>query len=167
MTKAVYVNLSHCIACKACELACEREYGEARVRVEVVLNGAGGGVGVPVSCRQCETPFCALACPENALGREVDGLKFDSGLCSDCGLCVLACPFGAIELKKAGGGSGTSFLNLSGTVVRCELCPGKETPVCVATCPAGALVYTDCESFGKNIRRGKGKKCLKPSPAPL
>ncbi|WP_440955110.1 4Fe-4S binding protein [Methanosarcina sp. Mfa9] len=152
MPEAVYADLSRCIACHACELACERENESARISVQVVR----GLAAVPVSCRQCETPLCAAVCPGEALNYGDSGLEYDAEKCIGCRLCVLACPFGTAELR-------------AGVVERCDLCQGKEIPACVATCPAGALFCAEAESIGGGIRTRRAeiiKKALgTPEPA--
>ncbi|HII02804.1 TPA: 4Fe-4S binding protein [Methanosarcinaceae archaeon] len=152
MPEAVYADLSRCIACHACELACERENESARISVQVVRDLAA----VPVSCRQCETPLCAAVCPGEALNYGDRGLEYDAEKCTGCRLCVLACPFGTAELR-------------AGVMERCDLCQGKEIPACVATCPAGALFCAEAESLGGDIRNRRAERIKKalgtPEPA--
>jgi formate dehydrogenase iron-sulfur subunit len=149
MPKAVYANLSRCIACHACELACERENENSRISLQVVRDLAA----VPVSCRQCETPLCAAVCPGEALNYGDSGLEYDAEKCTGCRLCVLACPFGNAELR-------------AGVMERCDLCQGKETPACVATCPAGALFCAEAESIGGNIRARRAERIKKALASP-
>ncbi|MHC1631538.1 MAG: 4Fe-4S dicluster domain-containing protein [Methanotrichaceae archaeon] len=125
----VYVDLNRCIACHACEVACENEHGVSNIFVKVVEDL----VSVPVSCRQCENATCVMTCYTDALHFGKDGsVAFDSEKCTGCGLCVLACPFGAVLL-------GPSLVH------KCNLCPGREVPACVATCPTEALIFGDQE----------------------
>jgi carbon-monoxide dehydrogenase iron sulfur subunit len=55
----------------------------------------------------------------------------DADRCIGCWTCIIACPYGAL----------TRDTN-SKTVAKCDLCPGREIPVCVANCPNEALVLS-------------------------
>jgi pyruvate formate lyase activating enzyme len=43
--------------------------------------------------------LCVRACPQGAVSRGPEGVRFDRGLCRACGACAEECPNGAIELK--------------------------------------------------------------------
>jgi len=133
----IYVDLERCIFCHACEVACEREHGESRISVEAVKDRAS----VPVSCHHCEVAPCAIVCPTGALRQEGGEVAFDEGLCTRCGLCRLACPFGAAEFDPAS------------MVQKCDLCPEWEVPPCVLTCPTEALIFGDRDLATVEIRR--------------
>ncbi|MBE0344118.1 4Fe-4S dicluster domain-containing protein, partial [Paenibacillus sp. 28ISP30-2] len=106
----VVADAGHCIGCKACELACFAVHSQT--------NGIGASVGtvsvpvvpkvyvvragdtyVPVQCRHCENAPCAHACPVQAIRQENGVVMIDEELCIGCTSCVLACPFGAIEVS--------------------------------------------------------------------
>lgn len=53
----------------------------------------------------------------------------DPEKCVGCWTCILACPNGALVKDKA-----------QKIVLKCDFCPDRETPVCVANCPNEALV---------------------------
>ena len=55
--------------------------------------------------------------------------------------CVLACPNGALTRDKD-----------QGFEVKCNLCPGQETLVCVANCSSEALVLSSNGDFGGEVR---------------
>jgi Fe-S-cluster-containing hydrogenase component 2 len=138
----IYVDLGRCICCHACEVACEREHGEPKISVEAVRDRAS----VPVSCHHCEVAPCALVCPSGALAQGASSVSFEAEKCTSCGLCIIACPFGAI------------YMDSTSTVQKCDLCPEREVPACILTCPTEAMIFGDHEDATKELRRRAAMK---------
>jgi carbon-monoxide dehydrogenase iron sulfur subunit len=59
--------------------------------------------------------------------------------CIGCWTCILVCPFGAIKQDTK-----------QRKTVRCDMCQGKDIPVCVANCPNEALVYVELQDDDSN-----------------
>ena len=133
----LYVDIDRCIYCHACEVACERVHGESRISVEAVRDRAC----VPVLCHHCDPAPCAAVCSAGALTQGESSVIFEAEECTRCGLCTIACPFGAAYLGEADG------------LQKCDLCPEMEVPACVLTCPAEALVWGDGEERAGMVRR--------------
>jgi len=88
-----------------------------------------------VLCQHCDDPECVGACIAGALTKDKDGtVRYHPELCVGCLMCIMACPFEAMYRDPAGK-----------TVVKCDLCGGKETPSCVEACKVGAL-YLETEA---------------------
>lgn len=98
-------------------------------------------------CRRCESAPCITACPQDAL-EKVPSERNDAGvlkranmLCTGCGTCAIACPFGTIY---------TDLIPYPSSV--CDLCRGRlrpgEKPLCVRTCGDGSIDYRDVEVKG-------------------
>lgn len=119
--RIVYDSLcSDCSLCReACAAATGREPG-------IFLNPVGSG-WVPLACRQCEHAPCVDVCAPQALFHSGGLVELDAGRCIRCGLCVLACPFGCVELDA------------TGLPVKCQGCPSDQIPACVAACPRRVL----------------------------
>ncbi|MDM7933978.1 MAG: 4Fe-4S binding protein [Methanothrix sp.] len=118
---AVYVEIGRCIGCRSCEVACQREHaGYGHISLQKMDHAS-----VPVLCHHCEEPLCAAVCFTGALQKDGNRTSLDVAKCTGCGLCQLACPFGAIRSERI--------------AYKCDLCHEREVPVCVQTCPAEAL----------------------------
>jgi len=137
MGKQLKINPDLCIGCRSCELACALEndgiMAAGRSRIAVISFVESHAYGLPyhfpATCRQCEDAPCLTACPENAIGEDLqDGriVRVDTEQCTGCGLCTRACPFGAIQLDRK-----------SLKAYKCEFCEGD--PACAAICPADAI----------------------------
>ncbi|HXZ94679.1 MAG TPA: 4Fe-4S dicluster domain-containing protein [Dehalococcoidia bacterium] len=140
--KRVYIKEEVCIGCGLCEVYCQIEHSRSknplkafkretprplsRVRVERNIE-----VSFPIQCRHCIEPWCVYSCLTGALHKESTGDKVivDMEKCVGCWTCIVACPYGALSRD----------LN-SKTVIKCDLCPGREIPACVINCPNEALV---------------------------
>lgn len=171
----IYADADKCRACRKCELACIASHNHMTIkeamkarkdfepRVHVVKTE---NLKMPVQCHQCEDAPCARICPTEALVQEHGGpIIMRSQYCAGCGLCVMACPFGAIT---------RSFIKLTEEekarfesseprciAVRCDLCSewrkeeGKDTSACVEACPVGALHMIPLEEY-RAIMAGEG-----------
>lgn len=157
MAKMIVVNPERCLACKSCVLECALAHSRASTLIEALRQEtppqsrvhveAIGEFGMPLQCRQCEDAPCVAVCPTEALYRHVAGdpVLLDGDKCIGCKFCIVACPFGAIDLSRDGK-----------AIVKCDLCIERtaagEQPACVAACHTGALKFEDVQYFLK-VRR--------------
>ena len=157
---AKLIDVSKCIGCKACQVAC-MEWNDLR-------DDIGSNVGVydnptdltPQSwtvmrffevepeadklewlirkdgCMHCEDPGCLKACPApGAIVKYANGIvDFISEHCIGCGYCIKGCPFDVPRI------SGTDH-----KAYKCTLCSDRVgvglEPACVKTCPTGAITF--------------------------
>jgi carbon-monoxide dehydrogenase iron sulfur subunit len=140
MAKGLAIDFSKCTGCSYCELICSfihhEEFNPLKSRIRVTVFPERS-IAVPVVCYQCEEPWCAKACPANALSVERDRSGRTSVVtviqerCVGCRMCTLACPFGCIVVSD-------------GIAEKCDLCHGD--PQCVRRCRTGAIRYQEVDA---------------------
>ena len=142
------VDSSLCRGCRICELACSYfafgAFNPRRSRVRVT-ELEEFGLDFPIVCRQCVKCVCIAECPvEGALKRDPQtrAVIVDRDKCIGCGVCVEACPFGAVSLDLEDG-----LANI------CNLCGGD--PKCVKWCPSSVFSYVKDLSTMEQKRRIK------------
>ncbi|MDD5005844.1 MAG: 4Fe-4S dicluster domain-containing protein [Candidatus Omnitrophica bacterium] len=134
--KKLFVDLDICsTACQKCVVDCSYFYHpenngmySLRELITYVL-----------ICRKCEEPHCVNSCPQNALEKQQDKiLRRYYMRCIGCKSCVHACPYGTIYPEL-----------VPYITSKCDLCldrrKQKDQPICVPTCPYGALSLNDTE----------------------
>lgn len=131
-------------------------------KLEVVKNAQ---VSAPIQCRQCEDAPCVKSCPHNALLKSGNSITVNEEKCIGCKNCMLACPFGAINLndKERGklvnlGDIPTDKLFCIEKMVanKCDLCGNsKEGPACVRVCPTAAFKIITEDDLSQSV---KGKR---------
>jgi len=94
------VDPDRCVGCQSCMFACARRTGVGGTAASRIGVRSAGGMRkgfVVIVCRACTDPPCARSCPTGALAvRPGGGVQFKQDLCTSCGLCRNACPFGAV-----------------------------------------------------------------------
>ena len=118
--------------CRLCEEACAKEKGEgviglSRIKAAHVPQMEFHGA---ITCVQCSQPRCLQVCPAGAIEKESGNgvVLIEESRCVGCGLCTVACPYGAIYYDSR---TQKSF--------KCDQCGGS--PQCVAACPYGLISY--------------------------
>jgi Fe-S-cluster-containing hydrogenase component 2 len=130
--KVISVANNRCVGCRLCEQWCsyfhEGVVKPAKARIRI-LRDIEGEKDIPLLCRQCSLPLCMKACPVAALSRDekTGAIIVNREKCVGCGMCVDACPHGAIGVEP------------EGYPLICDLCGGK--PQCIAHCPEGVIRY--------------------------
>ncbi len=77
----VYIDISRCIGCRSCEVACQRVHGgSGHINVHFV----GDQASVPIFCHHCEEASCTIACFTEALHKEGERTAFDVEKCTGC-----------------------------------------------------------------------------------
>ena len=121
--QATLVDITKCIGCRACQVACkqwnDREGEETELDCNLGFQNpatlsaktltlitfhelpdekAPGGLHYLFTmrrCLHCLEPACASACPTTALDRQPDGpVAYDADKCIGCRYCDWACPWG-------------------------------------------------------------------------
>ncbi len=163
---AKLIDISKCIGCKACQVACG-EWNDVR-------DAVGHNVGVydnPADlsadtwtvmrfteyeeengrlewlirkdgCMHCADPGCLKACPApGAIVQYSNGIvDFIEEHCIGCGSCVTGCPFNVPRISKQ-----------DNKAYKCTLCSDRVgvglEPACVKTCPTGAITFGSKEDM--------------------
>lgn len=141
MNRFIMADNLQCIGCHACEVACVMAHnGEQHVlsprlyqpRITVLKQATQSSA---VTCRHCENAPCAQSCPNGAITQVNDSVQVNQQKCIGCKACVVACPFGAMEIIVTPVDGG-----VKATAHKCDLCGDRaEGPACVENCPADAL----------------------------
>ena len=159
----VLTDLSACVGCHGCEVACNAANGLPRPAVPFgaeVVPGVrrrpgnssftavstyadptrqDGQVHVKTQCMHCNEPACVSACPVRALRKSPEGaVLYDETVCMGCRYCMIACPFQipSYEFESA----------LEPRVRKCVLCIDRirkqgGVPACVENCPVQASTF--------------------------
>ncbi len=143
--KRVLINEQVCMGCALCEVYCKLEHSKSQDLIKAYKSESPQPlsrvhleekkpVSFSVRCLHCDEPACVYACLTGALHKDEKSgiILVDEAKCMGCWTCVLACPYGAIKQDKE-----------QHHIVKCDLCQGKDTPVCVANCPNEALTFTE------------------------
>lgn len=156
---AKLIDVSTCIGCKACQVACS-EWNDIRAEIgtnvgvydnpadlgpkawtvmrysEVEENGKLEWLIRKDGCMHCSDPGCLKSCPaEGAIIQYANGIvDFQSEHCIGCGYCIAGCPFNVPRINKE-----------DNRAYKCTLCVDRvevgQEPACVKTCPTGAIRF--------------------------
>ena len=109
MSAAILIDITKCIGCEECVLACkeENDLGPDRLRQgQEAVDGLSASRFSTIlrypddhfvrqQCRHCLEPACVSACLVGAMQKTPEGpVIYDSELCMGCRYCLVACPYG-------------------------------------------------------------------------
>jgi anaerobic carbon-monoxide dehydrogenase iron sulfur subunit len=149
--KKLNVRLERCTGCKRCETECMIEHSasngySAAIRskpqplTRIYVDSFPGDKAVPIVCRHCHEALCVSACMSGCMHKDpVTGIVTNVGYeqqCVGCWMCIMACPYGVIFPSQDVVEFGQRPFALA---VKCDFCPKRETPACVAGCPNYAI----------------------------
>lgn len=172
MSKGVLVDVTRCIGCKSCVVACKtwndlpskpgtfnNEWdnpGKTSADTWTVVNyhviEDGDNIKwrfVKRQCFHCNEPACESACFTRALIKTKEGsviykpTEINKDYCVGCRYCMIACPFGVPKYQ---------WEKAFPYVQKCRFCYDRMkqegmVPACVTACPTGALTYGDKEAL--------------------
>lgn len=157
---AKLIDISQCIGCKACQVACMEwndlrgdigtnvgvydnpsdlnEYTWTLIRFTEVENGPYDFEWLirKDGCLHCGEPGCLKACPSpGAIIQHSNGIvDFQQQNCIGCGYCVTGCPFNIPRISRR-----------DEKAYKCSMCSDRISvglePVCAKTCPTGAIHF--------------------------
>ena len=155
----VQANPARCIGCRTCLISCVVAHEGKRI-FEIDPDGYNfnprlfmvktARVSAPVHCRHCENAACKASCTSGAISVKGDVVIIDKKKCIGCKNCVIACPFGAVEIVETGevlpDGSPRKIAH------KCDLCAGvADAPSCVKVCPTEALKLVTGEILKESV----------------
>lgn len=142
MNRFIMANSQQCLGCHACEVACVMAHNDEQhvlhqrhfqPRITVIKHQHQRSA---VTCHHCEDAPCARSCPNGAIRHVKDSVQVNQQKCIGCKSCVVACPFGTMQIILTPTGQD----QVKATAHKCDLCLDREGgPACVENCPADAL----------------------------
>jgi Fe-S-cluster-containing dehydrogenase component/DMSO reductase anchor subunit len=136
-----HFDMSRCIGCKCCVVACNEQNGNpAAINWRRVGEIEGGWYPnaqrafLSMGCNHCVNPTCLSGCPVDAYTKDpVTGIvRHSADACIGCQYCTWNCSYGVPQYNPA-----------RGVVGKCDMCHGRlelgQAPACVSACPEGAI----------------------------
>ncbi|WP_368041264.1 4Fe-4S dicluster domain-containing protein [Gordonibacter massiliensis (ex Traore et al. 2017)] len=97
--KLVIADPGTCIGCKTCMAACLMRHDVPNdVPVPRLTLVTTRTISAPVGCHHCAEAPCADACPTGCLYTDDEHVGVHPDKCIGCRNCVLACPYGAVDI---------------------------------------------------------------------
>ncbi|MFC1761834.1 4Fe-4S dicluster domain-containing protein [Planctomycetota bacterium] len=141
MSEKLIIDLATCVLQERSGVLCSYKHHPENQGINALLEMIRFGL----VCRRCEAAPCVQACPQEALTKlpskngDAGKLQRANMLCTGCGTCALACPFGTIYPE---------LIPYPSSV--CDLCRGRlsteEKPLCVQTCTDNSIDYAEATS---------------------
>jgi formate dehydrogenase iron-sulfur subunit len=159
-TLAMFTDVSLCIGCRACQVACkqwnqlapeepewtgtyqnhahftDKSYRLVRFFEETDDRGQLRYWHMMSDvCKHCAQAGCLEACPTGAIYRTEHGtVNISQDICNGCRYCVSACPFGVV-----------AFNHDTGTATKCTFCNDRIHnglgPACAKACPTESIKF--------------------------
>ena len=166
MRKGMLIDLTKCIGCRACQVACKEwndlpgeetdNWGSYQNPpslsaktwslvefMEIEEDSRLHWIFAKRQCMHCLHPACVSACPVGALHQTEEGaVVYDPDRCIGCRYCMVVCPFGVPKLEWE---KPLPFIR------KCTFCvdrleAGME-PACAKACPTGAIAFGERDSL--------------------
>lgn len=140
--KRLFIDLDICASgeCEKCVIECSYWHHTQEPGNNGILSVAELAT-YAIICRKCEEPHCVNSCPVDALEQQKEKDKLlirHNMLCVSCKTCSHACPYGTIYPE-----------NVPLLIHNCDFCldrrKNKNEPLCIKTCPYGALKIVDAD----------------------
>ena len=101
-------------------------------------------------CKHCQNAGCLEACPTGAIIRnEFGDVYVQPDICNGCGYCVIACPFGVIDIQEE-----------DGRAWKCTLCYDRQKdglePACAKACPTQSIQFGELDDLRERARERVG-----------
>ncbi|MCZ7574639.1 MAG: 4Fe-4S binding protein [Ardenticatenaceae bacterium] len=158
-SRDIIVDATRCSACMKCVEACkvaiahEHPTREPVARITIKPAASEGSLHLPLLCRNCAEASCVVACMTACRIRDGSGwVTTDYSRCVGCWMCVMTCPFGAIEA-----------VHEEGLARKCDGCTSYDIPPCVAVCEPGALQVASYGNFAHERRQRFGARARSTS----
>jgi len=171
MNKLVIADPGKCIGCRTCEIACVLTHSTPDAlgkltpahfipRLKVVKTSR---VSTPVQCRQCEDAPCIKVCPTGALVQKYNSVQVIQARCIGCKSCVMACPYGAMEvvtrevLAERRPPTGAPAVE----AFKCDLCVLRpQGPSCIEVCPTKSIYSIDAAVLAETARKRREQAAI-------
>jgi formate dehydrogenase iron-sulfur subunit len=171
MAKGVLVNLTKCIGCGSCTVACKMYNGNRWIEERAPTSGEKAQLAdenwtvirqcrvekptehkninnevwryVKHQCLHCKEPACASSCFAKAFQKtEVGPVVYYPQLCVGCRYCMVACPFNIPKFE---------WSKPLPKVTKCMMCSSRveqgELPACVGVCPTHVMKFGDYDEL--------------------
>jgi formate dehydrogenase iron-sulfur subunit len=175
MSKAILIDTTRCIGCRACQVACKSWHDlegkrttfsetwsnpramDSKNYTRMIFREVARGdrldwYFVKRQCMHCLDPACESVCPVGALTKLKEGpVVYDDDKCIGCRYCMMACPF---QVPKFQWESAVPLVR------KCDFCADRLAmglgTACSTTCPTGTILFGERAELLKEAHRRLG-----------